>query len=180
MINTNNDRDILLELHCRINYESETPYARQVSYRQFREKWLRTSQPESYLSHLSKTMKDKRTMAEILEDDDNIVGYLWVTITDIEGYDITIAEVMDIAVVPNYQRRGIGLKMMKHIEEMAKKKGATLLRSDTGIENIASQRLLKNLGSGPIASIMKRFFLDYFISRCIDNLRLGNFLGLIN
>ena len=149
IIDFNNDRDILLELHCRINYESETPYARKVSYEQYKEKWLSTSQAESYLFHLTKTMKDKRTIAEILEDDGIVVGYLWVTLTDIEGYDITIAEVMDIAVVPNYRRRGIGLEMMKHIEEMAKKKGATLLRSDTGIENIASQKLHEKSGFKP-------------------------------
>jgi GNAT superfamily N-acetyltransferase len=141
IINLNRDRDFLLELHCRINYESETPLARKVSYEQYREKWLSTSQPESYIQHLTKTMKDERTMAEILEDDGNSVGYLWVTFTDIEGYDMTIAEIADFAVIPDYQRQGIGTKMMKHIEEMAKKKGATRLRSATGIENIASQKL---------------------------------------
>ena len=141
VIDVNNDRDVLLEFHCRINYESETPYARKVPYEQYREKWLSTSQPESYLSHLTETMKDERTMAEILEDDGVIVGYLWVTFTDIQDYNITIAEVMDIAVAPDYQRRGIGLKMMRHIEEIARERGATLLRSDTGIENVASQKL---------------------------------------
>ncbi|MGD8505655.1 MAG: GNAT family N-acetyltransferase [Candidatus Bathyarchaeota archaeon] len=145
-IHIKKDRDILLELHCRINYESETPYARKVSYEQYREKWLKTSQPESYLQHLAKTMKDKRAIAEILEDNGKTVGYLWVTFTDIEGYDMTIAEIMDFAVVPEYQHQGIGAKMMKYIEEMAKKKGATLLRSATGIENIASQKLHEKSG----------------------------------
>ena len=140
-INVKNDRAILPELHCRINYESETPYARKLSYDQYREKWLKTSQPEDYLSHLAKTMKDKRTIAEILEDKDKIVGYLWVTFTDIKDYNITIASVMGIIVVPSYQRRGIGLGMMNHIEETSRKNGATLLRSDTGIQNVASQKL---------------------------------------
>jgi len=148
-INIVKDRSILLELHCRINFESETPSAREVSYEQYREKWLSTSQPESYLKLLTKTMKDKRTIAEILEDNGILIGYLWVNLTEVEGYNITIAEVMDIIVVPDYQRKGIGTKMMKHIEEIAKKKGATLLRSDTGIENIASQKLHKKLGFKP-------------------------------
>lgn len=120
-INVKNDRAILLELHCRINYESETPYARKLPYDQYKEKWLKTSQPEEYLSHLAKTMKDKRTMAEILEDKDKIVGYLWVTFTEIKDYNITVASVMDIIVVPSYQRRGIGLRVMNHIEETAHK-----------------------------------------------------------
>ena len=146
IIDISNDRDILLEFHCRINYESETPYARKMPYEQYREKWLSTSQPESYLSHLGETMKDERTMAAILEDDGIVVGYLWVMFTDIEGYSITIAEVMDFAVALGHQRRGTGLKMMRHIEEIARERGATLLRSGTGIENVASQKLHEKTG----------------------------------
>lgn len=149
VIDVNNDREILLELHCLINYESETPYSRRMSYIQYQEKWLTTSQPEDFLAHLAKTMKDKRTMAEILEDDGNIAGYLWVPFTDIKDYDITIAVVMDIAVTTDYQRRGIGTKMMRHIEETARERGATLLRSDTGVENVASQKLHEKSGFKP-------------------------------
>lgn len=148
-IHVERDRDLLLEFHCRINYESETPHARKASCEQCREKWLSTSQPESYLQHLIKTMNDKRTLAEILEDNGKTVGYLWVAFTDIEGYDTTIAEVMDCAVAPGYQRQGIGTRIMTHIERMAKKKGASLLRSDTGIENKASQKLHEKAGFKP-------------------------------
>ena len=66
---------------------------------------------------------------------------MWVTFTDVKGHNITFASVMDIIVVPSYQRRGIGLRMMKHIKETARESGATLLRSDTGLQNVASQKL---------------------------------------
>jgi ribosomal protein S18 acetylase RimI-like enzyme len=72
--------------------------------------------------------------------------HLWVTFTDIQDYGITIAEIMDIAVAPDYQRKGIGTMMMRHIEKLAKERGATMLRSDTGIENTASQKLHESLG----------------------------------
>lgn len=49
----------------------------------------------------------------------------WVTFNDLPDYDITIAEVMDIAVASAYQRQSIGLKMMRHIEDIACKRGAT-------------------------------------------------------
>jgi len=149
LIDADGDRDLLLEMHCRINYESETPWARRVSYERYREKWLSTPQPESFLSDLANSMRDKRTMTEILEDDGVLVGYLWVTFNDVEGYDITIASIMDMAVAPDYQRRGIGLKMMRHIEETARERGATLLRSDTGTENTASQKLHEKAGFKP-------------------------------
>lgn len=145
-VNVRKDRDKLLEFHCRINYESETPVARKVPYEQYRQKWLGTNQPETYLSDLSKSMKNKRTIAEILEDSCISIGYLWVTFTEIQGYNMTIAEIMDIIVTPEHQRRGIGLSMLTRMEQMAKKRGATFLRSDTGIENVASQKLHEKFG----------------------------------
>jgi len=148
-IDVRNDRSTLLEFHCRIDYESETPYARNMSYGQYREKWLSTSQPDAFLSHLTETVKDERTMAEILEYNGCAAGYFWVTYTEVHDYHITIAEVMDIAVVPDYQHRGIGTKMLKHIEKKARERGAHLLRSDTGIDNIASQKLHERTGFKP-------------------------------
>lgn len=148
-VNINTDRNVLLEFHCRINYESETPYMRKMPYEKYLEKWLATSQPKSYLSDLAKTMKDKRTIAEILEDESIVVGYLWVRFEDIHDYDITIAGIMDIAVAPDYRRQGIGTIMLRRVEKLAKERGATLLRSDTGMENVASQKLHESVGFKP-------------------------------
>jgi ribosomal protein S18 acetylase RimI-like enzyme len=122
---------------------------RKLPYEEYRDTWLRTSQPKSFLSDLEKTMKEKKTIAEILEDDNVKVGYIWVTLTDIQDYSITIAEIMDIAVATDYQRKGIGTIMLKHIEELAKEIGVTLIRSDTGIENIASQKFHEKFGFKP-------------------------------
>jgi GNAT superfamily N-acetyltransferase len=122
---------------------------RKLPYERYREKWLSTSQPESFLSDLAKTMKENRTIAEILEIDSVKVGYLWVTFTDVQDYGITIAGIMDIVVARDYQRRGIGTAMLRHVEELAKGQRATLLRSDTGIENLASQKLQESFGFKP-------------------------------
>lgn len=122
---------------------------RKLPYEEYREKWLGTSQPESFLSDLAKTMRESRTIAEILEDNNVKLGYLWVTFADIQDYGITIAEIMDIAVARDFQRRGIGTTMLRHVEELAKEQGATSLRSDTGIENVASQKLHDSFGFKP-------------------------------
>jgi GNAT superfamily N-acetyltransferase len=50
---------------------------------------------------------------------------------------------MDIAVAPDYQRKGIGTMMLEHIEKLAKERGATMLRSNTGIVDTASQSFTK-------------------------------------
>jgi GNAT superfamily N-acetyltransferase len=148
-VNLAHDGDAILEFHCRINYESETPYARQVSYDEYREKWMSSSQPGSFLSSFAQTREDDRTIAEVWEAGGNIVGYLWMRFTDLPDYDLTVAELMDLGVAPEYQRRGIGLKMIKRAEEHARKMGAALLRSDTGIENLASQRLHEKVAFRP-------------------------------
>jgi hypothetical protein len=57
---------------------------RKLPYEEYREKWVSTSQPESFLSDLARTMKEDRTIAEILDDGDAEVGYLWVTFTDVQ------------------------------------------------------------------------------------------------
>lgn len=152
------DRDTLLELHCRINYESATPLVRGEPYDQYREKWLGTSpsQPEVFLKDLAESLVDERTIAEIWEDDGAVVGYLWVKFSDLRwgDEDLTIAEVYDLAVTDDYQRRGTGRKLLAHAEQLARERGADILRSGTGIENNISQKL-------HTSSAFKTYYIQY-------------------
>ena len=146
-IDVKRDRQVLLVIHCQINYAVDTPAFRNMPYEEYWEKWMRSPQPEQFLSRLKETMEDKRTIAEIAEDEHGtIIGYLWAIFEDIEGYDTTIAYVMDIAVMVDFRGMGVGTEMLEHIEEVARVKGAHLLRSDTSIENEASQKLHEKLG----------------------------------
>ena len=140
------DRDMLLELHCLVNYASDSPWAQAIPFEQYREKWLYTSQTDTFLSDLAKSMTDERTIAEIWEDAGAIVGYLWVAFSEIGDYGITVAELKDIIVTADYRRRGIAKKMLAHAEQLACERGADIFRSGTGTENTASQKL--HTGSG--------------------------------
>jgi hypothetical protein len=141
-IDVEKDRDALLEMHSQIIYSSGSPLERRTSLEDSREKWMSTPQPESYLKRLKETMKDVRNFAEFLEDEDGkLAGYLWVWFEDIEGYDTAIAYVMDLGVTEEF-------------EEEVRSRGATLLRSDTGIENEASQKLHEKFG-------FERYHVDY-------------------
>jgi ribosomal protein S18 acetylase RimI-like enzyme len=93
-------------------------------------------------------MNDKQTMAKILEEMTSNRIFLG-TFTDIPDYGITISEIMDIAVASDHQHRGIETTMIRYTEKLAKNRGATLLRSDTGIDNVASQKLHESLGFRP-------------------------------
>ena len=88
----------------------------------------------------------QRTLAELWAREGTIVGYLWVVFHDVPGYDITIAEVMDLAVAPASQRQGLGGRMLQHAEGIARGQGAILLRSDAGSDNVASIRLHETRG----------------------------------
>jgi len=140
------DREVVLEFHCQLNYECASPYARLVPYADYRLKWFSTSQPEKFLSHLAQTQEDERTIAEIWEHEGDTVGYLWMLFAELAEYDLVIAELMDLLVVPAYQRQGIGSQMIVRAEEHARESGADLLRSGTGIANIASQELHAKCG----------------------------------
>ena len=65
-INIDKDKQLILEFHCQINYESDTPWARSTSYENYREKWFSTSQPEDFYTYLIETTKDQRTIAEMV------------------------------------------------------------------------------------------------------------------
>ena len=140
------DRDMLLELHCQVNYESDCPWAREIPFEQYREKWLYSSQTEVFLKALAESMKDERTIAEIWKDSGIIAGYLWVTFSEIVNYGITVAELKDIIVTSDYRRRGIAKKMLAHAEHLARERGADIFRSETGIDNTASQKLHESSG----------------------------------
>lgn len=144
-IDTEADREILLNLHFSAVYESGTPWAKSVPFKKAQKWWLNTSQVEEFISDLTKSLSDSRTIAEVWEDNSSVVAFAWVTFTDINNYNLILAEVMDLAVIPEYQRRGIGTIVMTHIEQLAREKGANVLRSGTGIENIASREFHNKL-----------------------------------
>jgi len=147
-INIEDDKKLILEFHCQTNYASDTPWARRTSYDQYRDKWFSTSQPDEFYSYFVETTQDPRTMAELWIDDetDQVVGYLWVVFNDIKDYGLSVAEIYDLLVTPEFQGRGIGLQMLQYIEEKAIVSGANLIRSETGIENTPSIKLHEKSG----------------------------------
>ena len=140
------DRDALLELHCAANYESETAWARAAPYEVYREAWLASGQPDTYLESLARSLDDPRTIAEMWEDAGDPVGYVWASFHDVEGYGLTFAEIDDIGVFPKHRRRGVGIAMLRRVETLAKERGASWVRSETGVENAASRALHAKLG----------------------------------
>ena len=143
------DRDFVLELHCLGNFEGDPDWFRGADFEAYRTKWLGTSQPADFLRSLTDSSNDSRTIVEVWEEDGRPVGFLWVRFYEIGGYGLTVAEVADIAVVPERQRLGTGSAMLTHAEELARQRGAHLLRADVGSGNTASRALHATRGFEP-------------------------------
>ncbi|WP_158289647.1 GNAT family N-acetyltransferase [Paenibacillus flagellatus] len=149
-IDPQHDRRRLLELHCEVNYACDTSWARELPYAEYREKWLSTSQTEQFLAHFAETLNDPRTIAEWAEDEEGRpIGYIWVVFADVPDYGLTIAEIADFWVAPECRRQGLGMRLLERIERTATGLGANLLRSETGMDNTASQSLHRKYGFEP-------------------------------
>ncbi|MCL2773068.1 MAG: GNAT family N-acetyltransferase [Oscillospiraceae bacterium] len=146
-IDPEKDKDYIRECHCRVNYECDTPYARKTPYEEYRANWCANAgQQEGFLSPLIESMKDERTIAEIIKTESGeTVAYFWVSF---HGEDTTFiwADVQDIYIEESYRKSGIATYLMDYAEKSARQNGAKVIRSGTGCENIKSQGLHKKLG----------------------------------
>jgi len=168
-VNMERDREILLDFHFQAIYESGTPWARLVPIEKAKEWWYRTSQVEAFFSGLIESLKDERTIAEIWEDGNSPVAYVWVRFNDIKDYNLVFAEVEDISVSDGYRRQGVGEMIMKYVEKLAIERGANILRSSTGVENIGSIALHNKVG-------FKVVHMEY--EKLLDNAK--DILGYMN
>ena len=91
-------------------------------------------------------MADPRTVAEIWIDGAASVAYVWMTLIDVPEYDLTIAELNEIAVASAYRNGGLGRRILDFAEKARRDGGASVIRSGTGIENYASQSMPRKAG----------------------------------
>jgi ribosomal protein S18 acetylase RimI-like enzyme len=66
-IDIKRDKEIILELQCQVNYACESPCFQDKSYEKYRKKWRSSGQTKEFLSRLRKSMKEKRTIAVMVE-----------------------------------------------------------------------------------------------------------------
>ena len=142
------DKQTLLDFHCVINYESGSPILRKkYTFEQFGKIWMKGKEPNVFFSALEVSLKDSRTIVEIWEDDDGTpIAYVRVGFEDWPDYKATGAEIRDIMVAKAYQRKGIATQIINRVEKLARERGATLLRSGTVVQNMASRELHAKLG----------------------------------
>ena len=164
-IDLERDKSYILERHCQINYVCDCPWARKIPYEEYRANWFSNEgQQKGFLSALSESIKDPRTIADIIKtspdkkiesdqktesnqkaESAEIVGYLWVPFHG-DDPDFIWADVQDIYVEEAYRGTGIAAYLMDYAEKWAKSHGAKVIRSGTGCGNISSQKLHQKMG----------------------------------
>lgn len=142
------DRDYILECHCRINYECECPWKREMSYQDYKDEWFSLkSQVDGFFNYLSETALDERSIVEIIEDDiGNTVGFLWVPFNEDKEIGFCFAEIQDVYIEESYRKIGVATELLKYAENKARECGANVIRSGTGCENRASILMHEKLG----------------------------------
>jgi len=147
-INFDADRDYVLERHCRINYECECPWKREMSYKDYREEWFGLrGQIKEFSESLLKSLKDKRAITEIIENEEGKkVAYLWVSFSANEESGFYFTDVKDIYVEEEFRGAGIAHSLMEYAETKARENGAKVIRSGTGCENLKSVKMHEKLG----------------------------------
>ena len=78
----------------------------------------------------------------IAESENRIVGYCGVFLPA-PGVE---ADILTVAVLPEYRRQGIAREFMRQIEEWAKERGASAMMLEVEKSNSAAIELYKNLG----------------------------------
>ena len=141
------DKDYVLECHCRINYECDTPWKRKMTYEEYRQEWFgMKTQINEFLDVLLESCKDSHSIVDIIFIKDEVAGYLWVPFFESEENDFAFAEIQDIYVEPSYRNRGIASYLFAYAEDKARQNGAKVIRSGTGCENKSSVGLHKKMG----------------------------------
>lgn len=150
-INFVRDRDYILECHCRINYECDSPWARKIPYETYRTEWFSMSlQIASFYDYLQKSAQDHRTIAEIIEDcNGNVIGYIWVPFCTDDESGFCFADIQDIYIEEQFRSMGIASELLEYAEQKAQSNGAKVIRSGTGCENARSIRLHEKRGYYP-------------------------------
>ena len=131
----------------RIAYECDCPWATKIPYEEYRENWFNwAGQQEGFLGDLIESMKDKRTIAEVIKTKTGeTIGFLWVYF-HAEDDKFIWSEVKDIYVEETYRRTGVAAYLLDYAEQSAKQNGAKVIRSGTGLKNINSQKLHEKMG----------------------------------
>lgn len=109
--------------------------------------------PWSKQAFLSEMLDNDRAYYLVAKVNDRPVGYIGVWLIAGEGH------ITNVAVHPDFRGKGIGERLMRAIEDLVKKRGATRMTLEVRVSNDVAQRLYRKLGY-IAAGIRRRYYRD--------------------
>jgi ribosomal-protein-alanine N-acetyltransferase len=110
-----------------------------------------------YRTTVSRWFESGVTMTFISMAEGRRVGFVMIGALQGEREEETRAEVLAIAVTPEFQQRGIGEALLRYAQKCVKQVGEFKLILHTAKENLAAQKLFLKVGYKPVA-IKKGFY----------------------
>ncbi|MCR4401365.1 MAG: ribosomal protein S18-alanine N-acetyltransferase [Firmicutes bacterium] len=96
--------------------------------------------PWSRNAFLSEIYENSRACYLVARQSGKVIGYVGIWIILEEGH------ITNIAVHPDFRRRGIGERLMKAIMDYARSKGAKRFTLEVRVSNVGAQKLYEKLG----------------------------------
>jgi len=144
------DREFILEVRVLTLFQDETPWARSSGLPSYRRWYLSSRHPGQFFKLLTRSLRDPRTIADVVEVDGMPAGFVWATFVDVPESDFNYLELRAMGLRPEFQRQGLGRVTAAHVDEVAVERGADAVRSFAGTQNEASIAFHHSLGFEPI------------------------------
>ena len=144
------DRAFLLDLRVLTLFQNETPWARSPGLPSYRRWYLSSSQPERFIKLIARSLREPRTIADIIEVDGTPAGFIWATFVHVREADFRYMELVAMGLRPEFQRQGLGRFTHAHVEAVALELGADAIRSFAGAQNEAAIAFHRSQGFRPI------------------------------
>lgn len=109
--------------------------------------------PWSKHAFLSELLDNDRAYYLVAKVDDRPVGYIGVWLIAGEGH------ITNVAVHPDFRRRGIGRRLLLAAEELALARGQRRMTLEVRVSNEGAQRLYRSLGY-VAAGVRRRYYRD--------------------
>jgi GNAT superfamily N-acetyltransferase len=154
-LSLDDDRDFMLDMFIMRAFEAASEPERRAGLNQFRPAWLASPEATVAVSSVETSLKDTRTIAEIVVVNGTDAGFLWLTFAS-EPSGVCFAELRLVAFRLSFQRQGLGRVSIHHLEEQAALRGAESIRSIGSASTEGIRRFHASLGFHPVQTVFEK------------------------
>ena len=101
---------------------------------------------ENIAPHYDRMKGDDRYKTFVALHEGEVVGFISSVQSFAVGFDVGFIHIVGLATRSEYQGKGIGTKLMQHLEDYAKEKGVHSIILNTGIQRTEAHAFYKRKG----------------------------------